>query len=309
MFQKKKSVRASARTRQPAGTVSESFRRNNVVISTRQKEIAKRQQSVTQRQAEQKKAATRRRAKTRAVTFIIAAILVAFVFRMKISNVSVESNAASRLQSDAKVKYETDIQTFINENTLLGQSWLLDTDSLSKKMIESHPEIKRVSFNSSAPASSQLRADVRFRRPVFTWRDASSTDQFVDEDGVLFGINLDPSVNAAKLIKIEDQSGVVLDSGTSVLTSTIIAFIGQLHGKLTPLYGPNSSVSRVIIPRSTREVQVQMSGQPYIIKFNSTRNLDQQIGELQALLGFLKVNNATPGTYIDLRVPHKAFYK
>ncbi len=306
---KKKPERPSARTRQPNGTLNETFRRNNVVISKRQKEIAARQQSVTQRQADLKKSVARKRQKNRFIIFGVLAIAATLLYRMQLTSVVVESNASSKLTSVQKKQYEIDIQQQYNSSTLFGQGWLLDSEELGKKVMAQHPEIERVQFSSSAPLHTALKADVRFRKAIFTWKDASNVQQFVDAQGVLFAKNLEPSVSINELIKIEDQSGVVLNEGTSVLTDTIVSFIGQLPGKLTPVYGTDSSVAKVIIPRSTREVQVQMTNVPYVIKFNSTRDLNEQVGELQSLLGFLKGGNVTPGAYIDLRVAHKAFYK
>lgn len=118
-----------------------------------------------------------------------------------------------------------------------------------------------------------------------------------------------PSVPTTKLIRIEDQSGVVLEEGSSVLTSQLVQFVGQVHSKVPQLYGEGTTVSKVIIPRSTREVQIQVANQPYLIKFSSTRNLDEQVGELGQLLVYLKQNNITPSSYIDVRTAHKAFYR
>lgn len=309
MFGKKQPVKTSARARHPSRTVNESFRRNNVVISTRQKEIAQRQQSVSQRQAEHKKLISKRRRKARVTMVVALVVLISLVQRMNISGVAIASNASSRLNQQQSQIYEESIASKVGGYTLLKQSWLLDTDALADDVIKSNPEIERITFSTSSPLSTTLKADIRFRKAVFTWRDASNTDQFVDSGGVLFAKNLDPSVNVAKLIRIEDQSGTVLETGTSVLTASIIAFIGQMHSKVTTLYGGKVSISRVVIPKSTREVQIQVASTPYLIKFNSTRNLNDQVGELQSLLVHLNTNKIIPATYIDLRVAHKAFYK
>ena len=245
MFRKKQPTRSSARARQPSRTVNESFRRNNVVISSRQKEIAQRQKSVTQRQIEFKKAASRHLVKVRFVFVSVVLLLLGIFYRMNLGSVSVETNASSKLTSAQKLQYESLIYSKIGNFTLSKQSWLLDTAALSKELTTTVPEIERVTFSSSAPLSTVLRADIRFRKPVFTWRDASNTDQFVDSNGVLFAKNLDPTVNTSKLIKIEDQSGTVLAEGTSVLTENVITFIGQLHSQVRPLYGEKATHKHV----------------------------------------------------------------
>lgn len=312
MFRKKQKNTqsfSSQRSRQPARASSESFRRNAVVISSSQREVAARQQSVTQRQLDFKKSTHRRQRRFRVALALAAGLFVILAWRMNLSTVSMESNASSRLSSEQKTLYEAAILKSYKSHAIAGQWWLADSTALETKLLRQFPEIERISFSSSAPFGNALNADVRFRKPVFSWKDASNTEQLVDKNGVLFAKNLDPGVNTAKLIKIEDQSGVVLESGSPVLTTQLVQLIGQLHAKLQSLYGKDAKVSRVIIPVSTREVQVQVDGQPYLIKFSSVRDLDQQVGELNSLVAHLKSKNITPTQYIDIRLEHKAFYK
>jgi|GEM_PF-2691871 len=312
MFRKKSQKqlsRSTTRSRQSTSTMSESFRRNNIVITKRQKELAVRQQSVTQRQSDIKKAQKIQSTKIKVAAISLGILALLLLYRMSISHVSVTSNASSHLSTAQLQQYESSILDAYQKHTVAHQSWLLDDQGLSDAVAGQFPEIEQITVSTTAPFSKTLHADIRFRKAVFTWRDASNTDQFVDKNGVLFVKNLDPSVDTGKLIRIEDQSGVVLQAGTSVLTTSLVQFVGQLHSKLPPLYDPSSTIARVIVPKSTREVQVQVSGVPYLIKFSSTRSLDEQVGELQSLVQFLKNTKATPSAYIDLRVPHKAFYK
>jgi hypothetical protein len=311
MFQKKKNqtTQQSVRVRRPNQTLNESFRRNNVVVSRRQKEIAKHQQSVTQRQLEKKRETASRKTRMRLIALAIFVVIAFLAMRSSITSVALGSNASTKLSASQQQDYENSILVRYKTHTLFGQAWLLDTDALSKDILTTYPEIEHVTFSTNTPLTKNLKAEIRFRRPVFTWKDVGGENQFVDKNGVLFSKNLDPSVSVAKLINIEDQSGVVLAAGSSVITSNLVQFVGTLHSKLGGVYGANVKVERVIIPKSTREVQIQISATPYVIKFNSTRNLEEQVGELQSLLAFLKANNITPSAYIDLRVPHKAFYK
>lgn len=307
--QKKSQSFSSARNRQPARASNESFRRNAVVISNSQKEVAARQQSVTQRQIELKKKVARHQKRLRLGVMVVLALVALLGWRMGLSTVSLDSNASTRLSTEQKTLYEATILNSYKSHAIAGQWWLADTDGLQADLLRQFPEIERISFSSNAPLGTSLKADVRFRKAVFSWRDASHTEQLVDKNGVLFSKNLDPSVHTSKLIKIEDQSGVILESGSPVLTASLVELIGSLYSKVPLLYGKDAKASRVIIPTSTREVQIQVAGQPYLLKFSSTRELDQQIGELNSLLAFLKNKNITPSQYIDIRLEHKAFYK
>lgn len=299
----------SVRSRRPATASSESFRRNAVVFSKRQKELAQAHQSVTQRQIERQRAAQNRKFKIRTGLILLAAFFGVLCFRMNLTAVTLETNASSKFTPTDVTLYSSTIESEYKRYTIAGQWWLADQEAMIAALKKQFPEIEHISLSSSAPFSTSLKADIRFRKAVFTWVDASDQQQFVDKNGVLFSKNLDPSVNPTKLIKIEDQSGIVIDAGNAVLTEPLIRFIGQLHSKLPPLYVANAKISRVIIPESTREVQVQVDGTSYLIKFSSVHPIDNQIGELSALLNYLKSKNIQPSEYIDMRVPHKAFYK
>ncbi|MFO0970758.1 MAG: hypothetical protein U0520_00190 [Candidatus Saccharimonadales bacterium] len=311
MFRKKKEQSfASVRTRQPKAGIGEVFRRNNVVISRSQREMAARQQSVTQRQQDRKKLLARRIVRNRTLALVGLCLIVALGYRMQITRVQLRSNASTKLTTELADQYQASILRAYHEHTVLGQSWLLDEAGLKSAITKQYPEIQWLEVSQTAPISAALKVDVRFRKPVFVWKDVSNTQQFVDANGVLFSRNLDPSVQINRLTQIEDQSGVALDAGASVLSTQLIQFIGQLHNQIPSVYGGGDvKVSRVIVPRSTREVQVQLSSQAYIVKLSSTRPLPEQVGELGSLLGYLKAKNITPAEYIDLRTPHKAFYK
>lgn len=310
MFRKKQNNQtiSSVRQRRPQQRSGEAFRRNSVVISHRQKEIAARQQSVTQRQMEQKKQASRRKSRNRVIVVLVLAILALGIHRMNLSRVSVTSNASSKLTAEQRLLYEDAILQSYRSHTLAGQWWLADTTALSFALLKQFPEIEHISFSSKIPLSSELQTDIRFRKAVFSWKDSNGSQLLVDKSGVLFTKNLDPSVNTSKLIKIEDQSGIVIDSGEAALSSSAVQFIGQLHTKLPPLYG-GAPITKVVIPQSTREVQVQVKDIKYNIKFSTSRDVDAQIGELGSLLPYLKSKNVNPNEYIDIRLEHKVFYK
>lgn len=312
MFGKKKNNqprRGSVRSRQPNNTVTEAFRRNTVVISKSQREVAAYRQSVTQRQADLKRQRAIRKTKIRMVTIGVSLALILLGLRMVISGVQLSSNASSHLSASDIQSYNLAILRSFRSHTIGGQSWLADTSGVRKDIMQQFPEIGSINFDSNTPLSTMLKVNIRFRTAVFVWKDASGSTQFVDENGVLFSKNLDPAVNVKKLVSIEDQSGVVLKAGTSVLTSQLVQFVGQLHAKVPAAYPSGTSLTKVIIPRSTREVQVRVSEQAYYIKFSSAQSLDAQIGDLKVLLGYFAEHKTAPKEYIDLRVPGKAFYK
>ena len=307
MFKKTKN-QPNNRPRNTNRNSTESFRRNNTVISRSQREMEQRQQSVTQRQYDRKKQESNTRIKRKVIAIICLALILFVAQRMRISDVKIDSNASSKLSKQQAETYGSSILKDYNKNTLLGQYWTLDEVGMNEAVKSEFPELKSVKFDSKVPFSTIMNSELTFRKAVFTWQDASGKIQFIDSDGVLFDKNLDGTVDTKKLVAIEDQSGTVLEPGNPVLTTGLVKFIGSIHGAIKPVFG-GKNISKVIIPKSTREVQIQMTDVPYLVKFSSQRSVEQQISELTVLLSWLKQKNITPVSYIDLRLEHKAFYK
>lgn len=305
----KKNKKQALRSRRPSSSGSgEPFRRNAVVISRTQREIEARQRSVTDRQVEYKKRQRRHHQRNLVIVVVVFCVAIFLLMRFSVGTIRIESDPPFRLSPSQQSQYATIVNQQIDSHTFMHQSWLLDTDKLTHDIIAKHPEIENITFSSHAPFSTRLSAHITFRKPIFVWKDSVNQTQFVDKNGVLFSKNLDGTTKLDALIHIEDQSGVVLDPGTSVLTNDVVQFIGRLHTLLPPLYH-NAGIQQIIIPRSTREVDVQVVGQPYLIKFTVERSVEEQVGDLTVLLGYMQVKGITPASYIDIRIAHKAFYK
>lgn len=308
MFFKKKNSETTLRSRRPSASTAEGFRRNAVVLSKKQREVAQHQQSVTQRQLEKKRQQANTRVKRRVIVVAVTLLLASALYQNSVRSVQLESNASSKMQTTLKAEYEQAALTTYQQHTMLSQPWLADYAAMTTSLQEKYPEIERIQVASKL-FNPKLQVTARFRTPAFTWRDARGGQQFVDKNGVLFSRNLDAHVPDGTLIAIEDQSGVVLEEGSTVLTQNLMQFVGQLHNKLQPLYAEGNGVEQVVVPRSTREVRIKVANNPYSIKFNTTRDVNEQVGELKVILDHLRANGITPAEYIDLRVAHKAFYK
>ncbi len=309
MLRKQKiTPRSSVRTRQAPQPAKESFRRNVVVFSREQKELAQHQQSVTQRQIERKRSDARRRFKRLCLAAMACIVGVVVVVRMSPSRLTLHTNASTKLTADQNRLYQAAWMQSYRENAPFGQYWLLDEAKFEEAILRAYPEVEDITIEAAVPVGSELRVGARFRQAVFTWRDASGTLQFVDKNGVLFTKDLDAAVDVSRLIAIEDQSGTVLDPGNPVLTTHLVKFVGQLHDAI-PLVYPGKKITKVIIPRSTREVQIQVGEIPYLIKLSSERELSEQIQDLKVLVAHVGTQPVQPAQYIDVRIAHKAFYK
>ena len=115
-----------------------------------------------------------------------------------------------------------------------------------------------------------------------------------------------PSVAKMNLPTITDQSGLPVTLGKIALPSTNISFVIEVIGQLK---AKQLSVRSLALPAGTSELQVQVSGMPYIIKFNLHGDARAEVGAYLAVRQQLAKENKVPASYIDVRVENRAYYR
>lgn len=283
------------------------FRRNAGVPSRLQRETLRTQQVASQRLIKQEHSLVRRR------RFIWVAVVGVFIlgviFMQRMSLGTVQIDASDPLNSQESAVYQATVNEYLNKNVPFRQSWLIDENNFKEYIQKKHPEISQATLNASTPFKNTLTVRIALRRPLYRWQDAAKEARYVDSQGVLFSTRLSDAAQK-KLIQIDDQSGAVLESGSSALSQDVMGIIGALPAEIKSVYSNKTEVSKVIIPSSTREVRVALTGgAKYFIKLSTERTLGAQMGELRALLKHLNKKRATPREYIDLRLQGRAFYK
>lgn len=300
---KKSSSRRSAQAR-----TDSTFRRNNVVISRSQREVAAHKQSVSQRQADHKRSVEVRVWKKRLVLGAVLAILFVLGARMQFTNVQIGNSQSVRVSENQNKLYRVYVQDYVNSNVPLKQSWLFDKQAASNSFKREFPEVKSVTFRSRSLISTTLVMEIEYRKPIYTWTSLGEK-HFVDKEGVLFTKNMYNALDLSKLPFIEDQGGAAAKDGQRVLTASVVEQIAAIYSSLPPLFGKEARVEKVVLPTATREIQVYIAGLPYRIKMSTERAIEDQTGELRQIVGYLNAGGTVPAEYVDIRVANKVFYK
>lgn len=306
----RKRQKISNSSRRPNVQTDGYFRRNAVVISKSQREVAAHKQTVSQRQLDEKRRLSKQRSKLTIICISILLLVIAGLVRMRISDVRVTPVAPAAFNSTVAINesvYSQSIEEYIGQNVPLRQSWLLDSNSLERQLQEKHPEIQSLTVSGSLVKASTV-VQVQFRKPAFVLNTGENS-LFIDKNGVLFTINHYKNVDINRLPSVENMGSGIAQTGDRIVTATVAQAIAELYTLLPTVYSDGAVVSTVLLPRSAREVHIKVSTHPYVIKFSVERAIAQQIGELRALLGFLRSSNASPVEYIDIRIEGKAFYK
>lgn len=282
------------------------FRRNTSIASRSQRAAREQRAAALQRQADQTKHQVRRVRRAKALAVVVAILLVVAGLRMQIKTVRLAG--VDQLSQEQQARYSESIRSFSLENSFAQQGWSVDEAQVQDYVLSSFPEVSSAELKAVHLLNPALQVELSFRAPRYVWKDASNQQKFVDAEGKIFYENLSAS-KTGSLIEIEDQSGIVFEAGNTAVSSQTLAFIGGLQGGLKPLYKGDRVLKKVLIPVSTREVRVVPEKVPYYVKMSTARSLESQVGELKALLGFLRTKKITPKQYIDIRLEDKAYYK
>ena len=108
------------------------------------------------------------------------------------------------------------------------------------------------------------------------------------------------------LTRVDDQASGPVKPRDQVLTSSEVAFVKTVVAELT---AKGQTISKATLLTGAAELDIQLAGQPYIVKFNlHSPTARQQTGTFLAVQSSLNEKHITPA-YIDVRVPGRAYYK
>ena len=181
----------------------------------------------------------------------------------------------------------------------------INTDGIGSQMLKQFPELDSVSV--TLPLfGHQPTVYVQPARAALVV--AANNGAFVVDTS---GKALMPSANlptAHNLPQVVDQSGLPVRLNQQVLTADDVNFIQTILGQLS---AKHVAVSSMVLPSTSRELDVYISGQPYFVKFNleDSGNARQQAGTYLATAAELQREHVTPAHYIDVRVDGRAYYQ
>lgn len=181
----------------------------------------------------------------------------------------------------------------------------IDADAVAQKLEQQFPEVHAASISLPfigrkptlyiQPATPQLIL-------------AAQNGQFIlDADGRALATTTDSTVPDEALVPVVvDQSGYAVEKGKVALPSSSVSFITEVAGQLA---AKQVQAERWTMPTATSQLDVKVKGSPYYVKFNLQGDGREQAGTLLALQKDLANKRLTPGEYIDVRVPGRAYYK
>ena len=182
----------------------------------------------------------------------------------------------------------------------------VNTSDVSSKLVANFPELSSASVTVPLLANRPI-IYVQPAEPILIVKARNGAFVVADSGKALLRASKVEDLSKYKLPVLEDQSGLKLTVGRQALQSKDVRFIQTV---LMELNAKQYSVVNMVLPASSSELDVQVAGQPYIVKFNlQSDTARQQAGTYLAMIANLKKQNQTPTKYVDVRVNGRAYYQ
>ncbi len=242
------------------------------------------------------------------VLALTAAIIISVINVLSVSpHAKVEPLTASKTSSAflrSQAEYQVAADKLLASSIWNRNKITINTGGISQQLVAQFPEL------SSASITLPLLA----HRPIVYVQPAQASLVVAADNGAFVidqtGKVLMPAANlptAHNLPQIVDQSGLQISANHQVLTADDVNFVQTV---LAELAAKHVAVSSMVLPATSRELDVYIAGQPYFVKFN-LQNTDarQQAGTYLAAAAQLQRQHITPAHYIDVRVDGRAYYQ
>lgn len=164
-------------------------------------------------------------------------------------------------------------------------------------MIQHNNRLRDVSLGRQWP--STLLVKVTERQPSLNWQTGGQT-YLLDNDGSIIGISDD-----ATKPTVVDTSNLPVKPGDRVAPARFVDFCLKMVEQVSAM---GLGVVSLRITDTTNEVQATIN-KGYAIKFDSTRDVTDQISDLRLVLDTLAKQQKKPTEYVDLRIQGKAYYR
>ena len=241
-----------------------------------------------------------------ALVAVVALLVSSVQVSMQPRLVEVNDTSVYRLHPDATYIAAAEQQlrsSWTNTNKIT-----INTNAVVAHLKADYPEIADASV--ALPVFGQRPVlYVQLTRPSLLLIGNDGSAWVLDETGrVLAPASQVDKLDSFQLPSVSDQSGLPLKSGHLALDGDEVKFIEMIVYQLKTAH---LTYSRLVLPPASQELDAYVDGQPYFIKFNlhDSGGAQQQAGAAIATLAYMKKQGKVPTSYLDVRLPTRAYYK
>lgn len=305
LFKRKRSVRPVAR--QPhlmKGQEMNNFRRSRTLTGSKSSEVKAASEGKGKLQSDRLKKQKLKRHQ-RQLFISLSGLLIAiaglyYLLSQYIGSVHVNYAQHTVTQPASKERYKEAIKEYLDAQPSKRFLFALDENELSSAVTVKYPEVSTISARKEGVAPGNFV--VSFRVPTVSWK-IGEKNYFVDAKGETFENNF----MAPPTVNVIDNSGASITAGEAFVSKGFLRFLGRLIA-LTNQSGLGEVTEASLPPNTTREIDIKLKGRGYLIKTHTDRDPAAEVEDIKRVIGYLDQKKLNP-SYIDVRVPGRAYYK
>lgn len=240
---------------------------------------------------------------------LVALVLLLLVVSLGLSDnpkVVVAGDSSSQVFLRNTSAYQGAAHQAFASSLLNGNKVTVDTSHITQQLHQQFPELEAVS----------VTLPIIGHQPVVYIQPATPRLVLTTQTGGAFVI--DHSGRAVistrqvahsqdiQVPTVSDQSGLQIKTGEIALDSTSVSFISEVASQLK---AKGVGVSSFTLPVGGSELDMKVSGAPYVVKLNMRGSAREEAGTFLAVKQQLEAAQKQPGQYIDVRVSGRAYYK
>jgi hypothetical protein len=201
--------------------------------------------------------------------------------------------------------YQAGAEQILSQSILNRTKFTINTASFSRAFQERFPEVSQVSLGLPRIGRRPVVSLVAARPQLIL--TAHNQAFVIDKRGKAIMTASELSAAArSKLPVVNDQTGLQVEVGSTVLSSSNIRYIMIV---LEQLQAKKMSASEVSLPAVAHQLNVKLAGTNYLVKFDFDSDAREAVGAFLATKQYLDQKQIVPSAYVDVRVEGRVYYK
>jgi len=197
--------------------------------------------------------------------------------------------------------YQQAAQKILNSSLMNRTKVTINTDNIASQLEKEFPELNGISI--VIPLTGHTpELEIRPAQSILLLSNPQGQFVINQQGNAVLMLN-SSLVNKFTLPVVTDTSGFKVQLGKEALPATSMTFIKTVIDQFA---AKNVPIQTMTLSSTPYELDVQVRGVPYYIKFNLLADPLYSVG---TYFSAIKAANPKPVQYIDVRIPGRAFYK
>lgn len=233
---------------------------------------------------------------------IYVVILAIFLYAITASSLlrvnDIEVEGAVTISSE---DVRRQVENVISSSPISQNVIFVPLGEISDKLKTDNYQIATVKIDRVFPTG--LKVTISEQKPNILWKSAGQV-YIISEDGRAYGGEVTEELER-ELPLVVDSTNLPVRTGERQASAGFVKFVRALKDQFS---STGLSSIELQVGETTTDLSVTTTD-GYQVKFDTTREIETQIGALNDVLSILKKQGKKPAEYIDLRINGRAFYK